>query len=183
MTLPFSVNSANRLPKPSSSLPLPRSPKRFDWKRGSRYLYLRLVRLKSTPAAIARGLAVGVFAGCFPIFGFQTLVALVLAIPFQGNKLVAAAGTWISNPLTYVPIYLFNFRVGKWLLQDPELRGVATARTVFETDQNWMQLGGEMIVPLFVGCGFTGAIAAVVAYFVGLWGMRYLRQRRVNPRP
>ncbi len=157
----------------------PKPPKKpFSWQRGSRYLYLRLIRLKSTPGAIARGLAVGVFAGFFPIFGFQTIAAVLLAIPFRGNKLVAAAGTWISNPFTYVPIYLFNFQVGQWLLGRGGQGGLAMARAVFEADQNWLQLGGDVVTTLFAGCAFTGAIAAVIAYGVGLWGIDYLRQRR-----
>ncbi len=152
--------------------------KPLSWQRGSRYLYLRLIRLKSTPGAIARGLAVGVFAGFFPIFGFQTIAAVLLAIPFRGNKLVAAAGTWISNPFTYVPIYLFNFQVGQWLLGRAGQGGLATARAVFEADQNWLQLGSDVVTTLFTGCAFTGGIAAVIAYGVGLWGVDYLRQRR-----
>ncbi|MFS8808493.1 DUF2062 domain-containing protein, partial [Synechococcus sp. R6-10] len=96
----------------SGSLPGPTLARRDpSWKRWLRYLYLRLLRLQSSPKEIARGLAVGVFAGCFPIFGFQTLAALVLAVPFRGNKLAAAAGTWVSNPFTYVPIYAFNYQV------------------------------------------------------------------------
>lgn len=157
----------------------PKLPKRsFSWQRGCRYLYLRLIRLKSTPEAIARGLAVGVFAGFFPIFGFQTIAALLLAIPFQGNKLVAAAGTWISNPFTYVPIYLFNFQVGQWLLGRGGQGGLATARAVFEADQNWLQLGGDVVTTLFAGCAFVGGIAAVIAYGVGLWGVNHLRRQK-----
>ena len=29
---------------------------------------------------------------------------------------MAAIGTWISNPFTYVPLYYFNYRVGSLLL-------------------------------------------------------------------
>lgn len=64
----------------------------------------------------ARGLAAGIFCGCFPFFGLQTLLGIGLASVLRGNHLLAAAGTWISNPLTYVPLYWFNYQLGCWLL-------------------------------------------------------------------
>ncbi|HAC63327.1 MAG TPA: hypothetical protein DCF68_07235, partial [Cyanothece sp. UBA12306] len=38
----------------------------FRWNRSCRYWLLKFRRLRGTPAAIARGLACGVFAGSFP---------------------------------------------------------------------------------------------------------------------
>ncbi|MEN9225203.1 MAG: DUF2062 domain-containing protein [Thermostichus sp. DRC_bins_24] len=147
-----------------------------SWKRWLRYLYLRLLRLQSTPKQIARGLAVGVFAGCFPIFGFQTLAALVLAVPLRGNKLAAAAGTWVSNPFTYVPIYAFNYQVGEWLLGSQT--SVATTELVAATWQSWMQWGMEVSVTLFAGCAFVGFWGALISYFLGLWLVQRIRHRR-----
>ena len=34
----------------------------------------------------------------------------------RGNHLLAAAGTLVSNPITYVPLYWFNYLVGCQLL-------------------------------------------------------------------
>ena len=51
-----------------------------------------------TPFFNAKGVAVGVFCGCFPCFGFQTLLGLFLARVAKGNLFLAAIGTWISNP-------------------------------------------------------------------------------------
>ncbi len=145
-----------------------------SWRRQLRYYYLRLLRLQSTPRAIARGLAVGIFAGCFPIFGFQTLAALSLAVVFKGNKLVAALGTLVSNPLTYVPIYFFNYRVGRWIL------GSSASATALAGGnlRDWMTLGFEVVMTLFVGCTFIGAILSVVGYFSGLKLARILQDRR-----
>ena len=60
----------------------------------------------------ARGLAAGIFCGCFPFFGLQTLLGVALASVVRGNHLLAAAGTWVSNPFTYVPLYWW------WLERD-----------------------------------------------------------------
>lgn len=143
------------------------------WKRKLRYLYLRLIRLRSTTPAIARGLAVGVFAGLFPFFGAQTLLGLALAMAVRGNKLTAAVGTWISNPLTYVPIYVFNFKVGQLILGTKEL----------STDVDWtsseelLQAGWTFGLTLILGCVVVGAIAGVLSYLFGLWLIPRIRNQ------
>ncbi len=71
---------------------------------------------EGSPSQRARGLAAGVFCGCFPFFGLQTLLGVALASLVRGNHLLAAAGTWISNPFTYLPLYWFNFKLGSVLL-------------------------------------------------------------------
>ena len=45
---------------------------------------------EGTPRQRARGLAAGIFCGCFPIFGLQTLVGIALASVVRGNHLLAA---------------------------------------------------------------------------------------------
>tara|TARA_Y100001970_G_C14259761_1_gene879073 strand:- start:22884 stop:23339 length:456 start_codon:yes stop_codon:yes gene_type:complete len=69
-----------------------------------------------SPSRRARGIAVGVFSGCFPFFGLQTIMGVFLASIFKGNLFLAAVGTWISNPLTYVPLYLLNYKIGNYLM-------------------------------------------------------------------
>ena len=57
---------------------------------------------EGTPGQRARGLAAGVFAGCFPLFGFQTFLGVLFANLLRGNTFLAVVGTWISNPMTYL---------------------------------------------------------------------------------
>ena len=76
------------------------------------------LKQKGSPLFNAKGIAVGVFCGCFPFFGFQTLLGIFLAKAAKGNLFLAAIGTWISNPLTYIPLYFFNYKVGSFLLKN-----------------------------------------------------------------
>jgi uncharacterized protein len=142
-----------------------------NWRRRLQYCHWRLVRMQGKPEAIARGLACGVFAGLFPIFGFQTIIGVFLAFIFRGNKILAAAGTWISNPLTYVPIYAFNFHMGKWLLnKHDDFTDVSL--------QSWQQvqaLGSEIILTLFVGCFAVGLVCSILSYVLGVWSIRRIR--------
>ena len=142
-------------------------------------MYLRFVRLQGPPKAIARGLAVGAFAGMFPIFGFQTIVGVLLAVLVRGNKLAAAASTWISNPLTYVPLFTFNFQVGQWLLRTSAVK----IQHLEQLDINQLlHMGIGVITTLFVGCSVMGAVAAVCSYGGGLWLIQHLRRHHRSQR-
>ncbi|MGB3200701.1 MAG: DUF2062 domain-containing protein, partial [Nodosilinea sp.] len=87
-----------------------------QWRRQIRYIYLRFLRLQGTSEQLARGLASGVFSGCFPLFGFQIILGIATATLLRGNRIMAAAATWVSNPFTYVPLFTFNYQVGVWLI-------------------------------------------------------------------
>ena len=125
-----------------------------------------LLQQEGTPAKRARGIAVGVFTGCFPFFGFQTLLGIFLARLVRGNHLLAVFGTWISNPFTYVPIYWFNYRIGSYLIG----RGTTEGEFVgFSThalwNQSWTFTSRVILGSSFVGvaCGtFTGFLLYLI---------------------
>ena len=79
-------------------------------------VFLWIWKEEGTPAERARGVAVGIFSGCFPFFGLQSLMGVCLASLVRGHHLLAVIGTWISNPLTYLPLYWLNYRVGSFVL-------------------------------------------------------------------
>lgn len=137
-----------------------------SWRRRLQYFYWRLARLRGQPESLARGLACGVFAGLFPFFGSQTLLAVLLAFLFRGNKILALVGPWISNPFTSLPIYAFNFYIGKWLLNDQTSTNINWRS--WEDLKDIKELGIEIIWPLFVGCVVVGFVCAIISYFLGL---------------
>lgn len=144
------------------------------WQRQWRYFYLRFVRLQGTSAAIARGIAVGVFAGMFPIFGFQILASVLLATWVRGNKLAAAAATWVSNPFTYVPLFAFNYQVGQRLLG---LEQIPLAKLEVMFSGEILRLGTGLAAALFFGCLVVGLVAAPVSYFLSYGLIHALHQR------
>ncbi len=160
-------------PTPSRS----RKSKRFQqrWRRSLHYFYLRFIRLRGSPESIARGAAAGVFAGLFPLIATQMAVAILIAALIRGNKMVAATATWISNPLTGVPIYAFNFQVGQWLLGSDAQSFSAES---FNSWQDIMQLGTEFVTDLLVGCLVVASVCAVGSYFFALWVVRRVRAKR-----
>jgi uncharacterized protein (DUF2062 family) len=114
---------------------------------------------EGTPGQRARGLAAGVFMGCFPFFGLQTLLGMALASLVRGNHLLAAAGTWISNPFTYVPLYWFNYNLGCRLLGPG--RPWPGADKLLD-DTVW-SFGWEFGSRILLGSAVVGAVAAVIS--------------------
>lgn len=146
------------------------------WERRWRYIYYRFVRLRGTPEFIARGLAAGVFTGMFPIFGFQMLAGIALATLIRGNKVVAAAGTWISNPITSLPIFAWNFQLGRWL---------TGSEASFEPESmksfdHLIEFGADVLTDLFIGSLLMGILAAIASYVLSVRLLRRLRQRRLQ---
>jgi uncharacterized protein (DUF2062 family) len=89
----------------------------FD--RSMRYMFYRLARIKSTPHSIALGCAAGVFAIFTPFFGFQMLLAAVLAVVLRGNVFASQVGTFAGNPITYPLIWVSTFTLGSIFLGNP----------------------------------------------------------------
>ena len=124
------------------------------------------LKQNGSPFFNAKGIAVGVFCGCFPFFGFQTILGLFLARVAKGNLFLAAIGTWISNPFTYVPLYYFNYKVGSSLLKNsPDI--------IFDknliTEELW-EKGSIFSLRLILGSALVGfflaSISGVIIFFI-----------------
>ncbi|MEA5444078.1 DUF2062 domain-containing protein [Cyanobium gracile] len=129
-----------------------------------------LWRQEGSPGQRARGLAAGVFMGCFPIFGFQTLLGVALASLVRGNHLLAAAGTWISNPITYVPLYWFNYQLGCLLLGPG--KGWPGGMTLGQ--DSLRQVGWDVTARLLLGSTVVGVVLAPLS---GLLCLRCLQRK------
>ncbi|MDB9524626.1 DUF2062 domain-containing protein [Oscillatoria sp. CS-180] len=169
-----------QLPEPPLSVPTPQSLSRKRQRslneriaRRTRYIYLRFIRLRGHPKELARGLAAGVFAGMFPLFGLQTIIGVAIALRIKGNPLLAAGGTWISNPLTYLPIYAFNYQLGSWILRRPAVNPF----TDVESLKSWVETGADVGISLMLGSLVMGLIFGILSYFLGLPLIRRAQKR------
>lgn len=130
--------------------------------------------------AIAVAMAVGVFCGAFPV-PVQMLLAGIGAIALRVNLPAAMLATFWSNPLTMPVIFYFNYCVGVWLLGSAPMQidgGVLSMDTLYA-------LGGQVLLPLFLGSLLVGLAAAALVYVVviGWWRnslSRHLKRRRLQ---
>jgi uncharacterized protein len=122
----------------------------------------RLVALlphDESPWRVALALAVGVFISFTPFWGFQTLLALLVATLARLNRTVTVAGTWLNLPWFAPFIYAGAVKLGAWLL--PELSGLAGMSA-------WLLLGTTAL----------GFAAGVLTWIVAFSIIRARRKRR-----
>ena len=158
----------------------------MNFQRQIKYFYLRLIALRGEPHELALGAALGVFSGMMPIIPFQTALAITLALFFKGSKIMAALGTWVSNPLNWYFIYYYSYRLGALIMGLPERSSVfSSIMTAVGSGETPMVIVGKIFgagtafVTAFLLGGFImGVVSAVVCFFVFLPIFRYLRAWR-----
>ena len=121
---------------------------------------------EGSPSQRALGWGLGIFSGCFPFFGLQTLMGVVLARIFKGNSVLAAVGTWISNPFTYVPLYYFNYKVGSLILNKDKNIIDFSYITPNELWSQGLYLSSRLIVGSICIGLLTGVLGGLGLYFL-----------------
>jgi len=81
-----------------------------------RFLKYRILHIDDSPHGIALGVALAFFIAYMPPVGIHILLLLPLCFLLRANKFVAITCVWISNPLTFIPIYYPNYLLGRWVL-------------------------------------------------------------------
>jgi uncharacterized protein (DUF2062 family) len=139
--------------------------------RSLKRFYGRFLRIRGRPRETALGLALGIFIGMTPSIGIQMATAVLVAALFKWNKISAATGVWITNPLTAPFIYSINYLIGARLLEikrdyslTPSIAGIShilhSAPEIF-----WaLVLGGAVLgLPLAVA-GYYFCYTAITRY-------------------
>ena len=144
---------------------------RIRMRRGVLWLW----RQEGTPGQRARGLAAGVFCGCYPFFGLQIFLSVGVASVVRGNHLLAAAGTLVSNPLTYLPLYWFNYLVGCRLL-GPGQGGINLAE--LNRSSLWAQ-GWEFSQRILLGSSLVGLVMSLT---IGMLSYGLFSKRTTMPK-
>lgn len=193
---PAPTSGSLRTEPPPAPPPLPLSrPAGLGAFRTRRWRWLRaaawLTRLRGSPEQIARGLAVGTVVAFTPTIGVQTLLALGLATLLRANRPVSIVPTWLTNPITIPPVYLFTYWVGSHVWPGPSAEEVGHALRVAAGEiarsdvlalhnqlGTLMALGGDVIVAMAIGGLIVGIGAGAVVYFGALRGLAALQARK-----
>lgn len=110
----------------------------------------KILQLDSTPSRIAASSAVGVIIGFSPYMGFHTVLAIGISFIFNLPLYPLIVGAYITNPLTFIPLYTLCYKFGELITgQHAELTvdffSDLTFSTIFTTAKTF-------IVPFFCGC-------------------------------
>jgi hypothetical protein len=120
------------------------------------------LKVRDTPEALARGLAVGFFFGVSFFWGLQILLAVLASYMVRGNKVVAAAMTAVSNPLTSLPIYSLCYLVGHLLMGGNDTH---PDFALVHSLEGFLALCPRFFATMFVGTTVVGLVGAVAVYF------------------
>lgn len=153
---------------------------------------------------VALGVALGIFFGLLLPFA-QMPAATGMAIVLRANVPVAIASTFVTNPLTFGPIYYVAYRLGRAVLPEsqatppPEAHGEAdrVVQDMVQEQQDvsgrhpwrerlarWWQRLGQIGKPLIVGLALLATASGLAVYFIAeaLWRLRVRWNRRQRRR-
>ncbi|MFT4629895.1 MAG: hypothetical protein ACI8PV_001009, partial [Dinoroseobacter sp.] len=109
---------------------------------------------------VSKGIAIGLFCSFLPM-PFEMIPAVFIAAMIGGNIPFAVAGVWISNPLTWLPMYTPCYLLGAKIIgvQPIPLHHIGI-----------LQVGWHYVA-LWLGCLIVGTSLAVIAHFTvnALW--------------
>lgn len=111
-----------------------------------------------TRRSSAGGVATGLFC-CFIPLPVHMLTASALSILLRVNLPLAVIFTWVTNPITIAPIFLFCYKLGAAIL------GVRMHHVNFELSFSYLLEKLALIwEPLLLGCFIMATISATVGY-------------------
>ncbi len=155
-----------------------------------RILLHHVLHADDTPHAIALGVALATVVAFLPLVGFQTAIAIGLAVLFRANKAVCIPIVWITNPFTLVPIYGGCLALGRFVMSLPATNGghgalVALDQSPVAADfvevAFWKDLFHRLAglgVELWIGSAIVGVVFGIASYFLARWGVVAYRERR-----
>lgn len=131
----------------------------------------------SVPRGVALGLLVGII---IPVA--QTLFAALFALPVRANVPVAAATTFVTNPVTTPVIWVVAYKVGEFLLRVDAMTYGKPVNTAVHASAlgEWMRWMTDQAGVLAFGLVVVAVISAALGYLLSAWGWRWwiLRKRR-----
>lgn len=159
------------------------------WWSHPRTLLRHILMLDDTPHSIALGTAVGVFVGMTPTVGIQMILVVVLSFltrrVFRFNVIAALIAIYISNPVTTVPIYWFDYTVGSLFFEGDNIKREEFAQLlVYHSFTEWWNHISTLFVrigaPLLVGAAVVATPCGVVTYFLMRWLLLRFHRRKVH---
>lgn len=167
-----------------------RAPRRRGLLRRIGGKLLTIVKEKDPPHKIALGLALGIFVGFLPIMGIQMATVTLIALPLRGNLKAANAGVWLSNPITFIPLYYVNYLLGLQVFPAREVSWGEFRQVMSEaSDWNWtaikesvgnlLDMGSDIMVPLWTGSAILAVIFGVGTYVVTYYFVVGYRARKI----
>lgn len=162
----------------------------LKWWSNPRTLLRHILGLDDTHHSIAMGTTVGMFIGMTPTVGIQMIIVVIVAFLtkpfFRFNRVAALITVYISNPITMVPIYYMNYKVGTLFYPGEQTAEDFERILQYDSFAGWWETIVNLFVdiglPLIVGSLIVATVCAVATYPTMRWLLkRFHRRRRHEP--
>jgi uncharacterized protein (DUF2062 family) len=149
----------------------------MNLQRRSKYMLLKMRRMKDNPQKLARGLALGVFLNFLPTFGTGVFIAILVARYIRANVFLACTAA-LATKWCIPVLYTLNLKVGQIMLGMPS----ETLRTIWVkvSSADWsgiISLGK----PFLVGSVLNSIVGSFAMYGLFLVLLPMLLKDRRNP--
>ena len=139
-----------------------------------RFFVYKIMSLNDTPHRIALGVGIGIFVTWTPTIGIQMALTVALCTLFKANKFVGVPFVWISNPVTFIPIYYPNYWIGATLMGsdrdisafDGITEAVIAQGSWIDKTSAWFSAIKPMFWELWVGSLIVSLVLGVIAYIL-----------------
>lgn len=153
--------------------------------RKFRGMFRTILMLEDTPHSIALGTAIGLFVAWTPTVGIHMILVVAVALLMRANKVAGLIAVYISNPLTYVPMYWIEYKLGAVVVDKHVTYEYVREALRYHGLAEWLEAFlklcvYDLAVPMWLG-GIVLALAhAIPGYYVTRWAvLRYRRRTRV----
>ena len=128
---------------------------------------LKLLAIRDTPGAIAGGVALGIFMGFTPLFGFKTALAIFLAWVTRTNIIAAILACTLHDlVLPFMPVvFLWEYKTGFVLLNGRWPERLSSVHLHWQEWRNW-KMFLRVLLPTLVGSAYVCVPAALFSFFV-----------------
>lgn len=129
-----------------------------------------LVLKERSPEKLARSCAIALYISFAPWIGMQYPLVFLCSWLFSLNTaVVVTTSSVISNPLTYVPICVFDYGVGYWLLHNMLGIDVASMNPAWMDRfnlylQKTLHMGEVSVWAFIIGGNIAGIVFALMMY-------------------
>jgi len=140
--------------------------------------------IHGTPHSIALGVSMGMFVALTPTVGLQMLICVVIGSFIRANRIIAVILCWISNPITFIPMYYGYYWLGSKILGvkiwtfsnfSERMNDIISTGKQFGYSAILKQLGSEAVLPLWVGSLIIAVVVSLPLYPLVL---RVLKEHR-----
>lgn len=147
----------------------------------------RLIPFNESPYRIAMGCACGIFCSVLPIVG-QTFLSMIAARLLKASVIASIPWSFISNPLTTLPLWYGGYRLGSWImpgkhkpLSNDEIHALMQNFAQMDWTQSLSLLSTEVwkaLQPLWLGTVVTGLVMAVPSFILIYYVAKGILRRR-----